>query len=171
MDVLYRLSYIGNYSLLITRAACAADSGSGPDITHGDASAQVSGWGRESTKKSRCELRLQGAFFVNLRALPPRTGAEDEARTRYPQLGRLMLYQMSYFRLCRLSGTPLCRNERTGTRCQRTWWGEKDSNLRTPKRTDLQSVAVGHLAISPVGGQPLTEQSFPGSRRICLACH
>ena len=28
-------------------------------------------------------------------------------------------------------------------------WGEKDSNLRTPKRTDLQSVAVGHLAISP----------------------
>jgi len=27
------------------------------------------------------------------------------------------------------------------------------------------------LAISPVGGQPLTEQSFPGSRRICLACH
>jgi hypothetical protein len=25
--------------------------------------------------------------------------AEDEARTRYPQLGRLMLYQMSYFRL------------------------------------------------------------------------
>ena len=29
------------------------------------------------------------------------------------------------------------------------WWGEKDSNLRTPKRTDLQSGAVGHLAISP----------------------
>jgi hypothetical protein len=28
-------------------------------------------------------------------------------------------------------------------------WGEKDSNLRTRKRTDLQSVAVGHLAISP----------------------
>ena len=38
-------------------------------------------------------------------------------------------------------------------RCNRSvvfsWWGEKDSNLRTPKRTDLQSVAVGHLAISP----------------------
>ena len=29
------------------------------------------------------------------------------------------------------------------------WWGEKDSNLRTPKRTDLQSGAVGHLATSP----------------------
>ena len=27
-------------------------------------------------------------------------GAEDEAQTRDPQLGRLMLYQLSYFRLC-----------------------------------------------------------------------
>ena len=26
-------------------------------------------------------------------------GAEDEARTRDPQLGRLMLYQLSYFRM------------------------------------------------------------------------
>jgi hypothetical protein len=26
-------------------------------------------------------------------------GAEDETRTRDPQLGRLMLYQLSYFRL------------------------------------------------------------------------
>ena len=31
----------------------------------------------------------------------PLTGAEDEVRTRDPQLGRLMLYQLSYFRnLC-----------------------------------------------------------------------
>ena len=171
MDVLYRLSYIGNYSLFVTRAACAAFSGSGPHNTHNDASAQVSGRGRESTKKAGAKTACEGLFFVSLRALPPRIGAEDEARTRYPQLGRLMLYQMSYFRLCRLSETPRYGNERTGTRCQRTWWGEKDSNLRTPKRTDLQSVAVGHLAISPVGGQPHTGQPFPGSRRICLACH
>ena len=27
-----------------------------------------------------------------------RSGAEDEAQTRDPQLGRLMLYQLSYFR-------------------------------------------------------------------------
>ena len=27
-----------------------------------------------------------------------RSGAEDEIRTRDPQLGRLMLYQLSYFR-------------------------------------------------------------------------
>ncbi len=26
-------------------------------------------------------------------------GAEDEAQTRDPQLGRLMLYQLSYFRV------------------------------------------------------------------------
>ena len=29
-------------------------------------------------------------------------------------------------------------------------WAEKDSNLRTPKRTDLQSVAFNHSAIYPV---------------------
>ena len=31
-------------------------------------------------------------------------GAEDEVRTRDPQLGRLMLYQLSYFRLFRFEG-------------------------------------------------------------------
>ena len=31
-------------------------------------------------------------------------GAEDEVRTRDPQLGRLMLYQLSYFRLFRFDG-------------------------------------------------------------------
>lgn len=29
------------------------------------------------------------------------------------------------------------------------WWGEKDSNLRTPKRADLQSAAIDRSAISP----------------------
>ncbi len=29
-----------------------------------------------------------------------RPGAENETRTRDPQLGKLMLYQLSYFRLC-----------------------------------------------------------------------
>ena len=28
-------------------------------------------------------------------------------------------------------------------------WARMDSNHRTPKRTDLQSVAVGHLATYP----------------------
>ena len=29
------------------------------------------------------------------------------------------------------------------------WWAEKDSNLRTRERTDLQSVAFSHSAIYP----------------------
>jgi hypothetical protein len=33
--------------------------------------------------------------------------------------------------------------------CQLTMWAEKDSNLRTRERTDLQSVAFSHSAICP----------------------
>ena len=33
-------------------------------------------------------------------------------------------------------------------------WAEKDSNLRTPKRTDLQSVAFNHSAICPIFTEP-----------------
>ena len=56
--------------------------------------------------------------------------AEDEIRTRDPQLGRLMLYRLSYF-----------RNKKT--------WGEQDSNLRRHEPADLQSAPVGHFGISP----------------------
>lgn len=59
--------------------------------------------------------------------------AGDEVRTRDIQLGRLTLYQLSYSRLKPL--TPL--------------WGEQDSNLRRYEPTDLQSVLVGRLSISP----------------------
>jgi hypothetical protein len=33
-------------------------------------------------------------------------------------------------------------------------WGKMDSNHRTRKRTDLQSVVVGHLTIPPFNGLP-----------------
>ena len=56
------------------------------------------------------------------------TWAGDEARTRDLQLGRLSLYQLSYTRFL---------------------WGEQDSNLRRNTPTDLQSVLVGRLSISP----------------------
>ena len=36
-------------------------------------------------------------------------GAEDEVRTRDPQLGRLMLYQLSYFRKHKKSGESRIR--------------------------------------------------------------
>ena len=55
------------------------------------------------------------------------SGAEDGSRTRYLQLGRLSLCQMSYFRA----------NE----------WERVDSNHRTPKRTDLQSVAIAAMRL------------------------
>ena len=68
---------------------------------------------------------------LNLSALVDRDGkrAGDEARTRDLQLGRLSLYQLSYSRF--------------------PGWGEKDSNLRSRKTTDLQSVPVGRFGISP----------------------
>ena len=50
-------------------------------------------------------------------------GAEDEVRTRDPQLGRLMLYQLSYFRIC-------------GGRWTRT---------TEPEGADLQSAAIAAM--------------------------
>ena len=56
--------------------------------------------------------------------------AEDEAQTRDPQLGRLMLYQLSYFRNLFL-------------------WAKMDSNHRRRKPADLQSAPFGHSGICP----------------------
>ena len=56
------------------------------------------------------------------------SGAENEVRTRDPQLGRLMLYQLSYFR--------------------KNWWAEKDSNLRSDYAADLQSAAIATMRTS-----------------------
>ena len=57
-------------------------------------------------------LRLKGALRYAL------TRAEDEAQTRDPELGRLMLYQLSYFRIV----LKLCRAYFE--------WEEMDSNHR-----------------------------------------
>jgi hypothetical protein len=35
------------------------------------------------------------------------------------------------------------------TKAEVKWWREKDLNLRTPKRADLQSAAIDHSAIPP----------------------
>ena len=56
------------------------------------------------------------------------SGAEDGAQTRDPQLGRLMLYQLSYFR---------------------KRWAKMDSNHRRRKPADLQSAPFGHSGICP----------------------
>ncbi len=62
--------------------------------------------------------------------------AEDGAQTRDPQLGRLMLYQLSYFRF--LESTE--------------WfflWVVMDSNHRRRKPADLQSAPFGHSGNYP----------------------
>ncbi len=41
----------------------------------------------------------------------------------------------------------------------RYWWKGKDSNLRTPKRADLQSAAFNHSATLPPTGRPDRQQS------------
>jgi hypothetical protein len=95
-------------------------------------------------------------------------GAEDEVRTRDLQLGRLSLYQLSYFRFS--TRRPLLRREPQPNQTPRFGasrrygtsdsWARMDSNHRTRKRTDLQSVAVGHLATCPYtrGISPLLSQ-------------
>ncbi len=80
--------------------------------------------------------------------------AEDEVRTRDPQLGRLMLYRLSYFRKKKCSLALTSRSTQSTRsepeKSQRNfWWGEKDSNLRRRAPADLQSAPVGHFGISP----------------------
>ncbi len=54
-----------------------------------------------------------------------KTGAEDGAQTRDPQLGRLMLYQLSYFRII--------------ANCGRRW-------IRTTEGISQQIYSLPHLA-------------------------
>ena len=61
-----------------------------------------------------------------------RDGAGNGARTRDPQLGRLMLYHLSYSRLI--------------------WWREVDLNHRRRTPTGLQPVPFGHSGIPPKKG-------------------
>ena len=56
--------------------------------------------------------------------------AEDEVRTRDPQLGRLMLYRLSYFR-------KFCGESRIRT-------------YESITLAELQSAPVGHFGISPI---------------------
>ena len=62
--------------------------------------------------------------------------AEDGAQTRDPQLGRLMLYQLSYFRILAKVITLFL-------------WAKMDSNHRSRKTADLQSAPFGHSGICP----------------------
>ena len=67
-------------------------------------------------------------------------GAGNEARTRDPDLGRVVLYQLSY---SRIKAKPVCE-------CECVLWGEQDSNLRRHQPADLQSAPVDRFGISPI---------------------
>ena len=80
-------------------------------------------------------FELMTSSLPRMRSTPelhrrPVIGAENEVRTRDPQLGRLMLYQLSYFR--------------------NYWWEKMDSNHRRHKPADLQSAPFGHSGILPL---------------------
>ena len=81
--------------------------------------------------------------------------AENGTQTRDPQLGRLMLYQLSYFRIKKGSGHP---SEFTPIKHKRfirfqyfhvKWWAKMDSNHRRYKPADLQSAPFGRSGICP----------------------
>ena len=73
-----------------------------------------------------------------------RLRAENGAQTRDPQLGRLVLYQLSYFR----NRLPIRK------------WVVMDSNHRSRKTTDIQSAPFGRS-----GNHPLKKI------RYSLTCH
>ena len=81
--------------------------------------------------------------------------AGDEARTRDLQLGRLSLYQLSYSRFYLYKDANLTLFCTKFTSSDQAYlidlWGEQDSNLRSRKTTDLQSVPVGRFGIPPTG--------------------
>ena len=80
-----------------------------------------------STAELRGPVVVSLKLFSTHRKKP--NGAGNGARTRDHQLGRLMLYQLSYSR--------------------KKWWREVDLNHRRRTPTGLQPVPFGHSGIPP----------------------
>ncbi len=104
--------------------------------------------------------------------------AEDEAQTRDPQLGRLMLYQLSYFRknIPYRSPSPPSRQPfgrpgglRNSNRFLK--WEVMDSNHRRRKPADLQSAPFDRSGNFPYfppqrGGRCSAESDIPRTSGI-----
>ena len=89
-------------------------------------------------------LSMKDFFFQDIGSSDCR--AEDGAQTRDPQLGRLVLYQLSYFRDIILIHSFASRISYTFD----VLWAGTDSNRRSRKATDLQSARFNHLPTYPV---------------------
>ncbi len=74
--------------------------------------------------------------------------AEDGTQTRDPQLGRLMLYQLSYFRNLH-SPMGMLSVPRNFSFPDSKKWAVMDSNHRRRKPADLQSAPFGHSGNCP----------------------
>ena len=86
-------------------------------------------------------IELMTSSLPRMRSTPELhrlNGAENEVRTRDPQLGRLMLYQLSYFR-----------------DCGRRW-------IRTTEDISQQIYSLPHLA-TLVFSQYFTGKAFSGT--------
>ena len=92
---------------------------------------------------------------VHRNDVPSLFRAEDEAQTRDPQLGRLMLYQLSYFRKNRpyqsypFPHTVSRRRRACNSNRHSFLWEVMDSNHRRRKPADLQSAPFGHSGNFP----------------------
>ena len=87
--------------------------------------------------------------------------AEDGTQTRDPQLGRLMLYQLSYFRRSKKRINARTRAPPSPCRVRR-------GGFEPPKAkpADLQSAPVGHFGICASS----VTSAMPASARISLEC-
>ena len=92
-------------------------------------------------------ISTRNRHFPGTRPNPRKCRAGDGIRTRDPQLGRLMLYQLSYSRLQMADGCAGNVNVPAETTPAR-WTGE-DSNLRSRKTLDLQSSPVDRFGTCP----------------------
>ena len=97
-------------------------------------------------------FELMTATLPRMRSTPELhrlNGAEDEVRTRDPQLGRLMLYQLSYFRGC----------------CGRRW-----TRTTEPEGADLQSAAFSLFATLPKYKQMARDGIEPPTHGASIHC-
>src|SRR5699024_3937789 len=66
---------------------------------------------------SRSRTEVHGFAIRCMATLPTRVGAGNETRTRHPDLGKVVLYQLSYSRISELTDLricflkPLCRSD------------------------------------------------------------